>query len=295
MVVEEIQRRLAGAVRSVLAGPDAAAPALPAEVPGDPGLFGPGSATWQVHADISMLVGGLRALLLQSLHPLAMAGVADHSDYRRDPLGRLQRTGRFLGETTYGSTATAEQAIATVRRIHERVRGVAPDGRPYSATDPHLITWIHVSEVDSFLGAHQRYGAQPLALADADRYVAEMAEVGQRLGAHDLPTDVAGVEAAIEAFRCELRPTRASRDATRFLVAPPLQLRARPAYGVLLAGAVGLLPGWARGMLWLPLGPGVEPLVIRPAAATLVRTLGWALGTSPALEHARARAGAVAG
>ncbi|MCB0995856.1 MAG: DUF2236 domain-containing protein [Acidimicrobiales bacterium] len=291
MVVDEIQRRLAGAVRSVLAGRQTdAGPGPMTEAPGDPGLFGPDSAAWQVHADLSMLVGGIRALLLQSLHPLAMAGVAEHSDYRRDPLGRLQRTGRFLGETTYGSTATAERAIATVRHIHERVRGVAPDGRPYAATDPHLIAWIHVTEVDSFLAAHQRFGAQPLSPVDADRYVAEMAVVGHRLGAQELPTDTSGLADAIAAFRPELGPTAASRDATRFLLAPPLPLRARPAYGVLFGGAIGILPGWARGMLRLPIAPGVEPLVLRPAATTLVRLLGWALGTSPALEAARRRA-----
>ena len=124
----------------------------------DPGLFGPASVAWRVHGEMSMLVGGLRALLLQTLHPPTMAGVADHSDYRKDPLGRLHRTGRFIGATTYGNTATAEHVIEMVRRIHERVAGTLADGTPYAATDPHLLGWVHVTEVDSFLRAYERYG-----------------------------------------------------------------------------------------------------------------------------------------
>ncbi|MBK5286954.1 MAG: DUF2236 domain-containing protein, partial [Acidimicrobiia bacterium] len=124
----------------------------------DPGLFGPDSVTWRIHADRSMLIGGLRALLLQVLHPLAMAGVAQHSTYRRDPLGRLARTGRFVAATTYGTTAEAERAITMVTDVHQRVRGVAADGRPYSASDPALLAWVHNVEVDSFLSAYRRYG-----------------------------------------------------------------------------------------------------------------------------------------
>ena len=117
----------------------------------DPGLFTPDSAVWRVHGNRSGLVGGLRALLLQAVHPLAMAGVAQHSDYRRDPWGRLHRTGSFIAVTTYGSTSAAEANIEMVKRIHLRVHGVASDGRPYTASDPHLLAWVHDTEVDSFL------------------------------------------------------------------------------------------------------------------------------------------------
>ncbi|MCP3989662.1 MAG: DUF2236 domain-containing protein, partial [Actinomycetia bacterium] len=123
----------------------------------DPGLFGPGSVAWRVHAESSMLIGGLRALLLQTLHPLALAGVADHSVYRQDPWGRLHRTARFIGATTYGNTATAEQIITRIRAIHAQVTGVAPDGTPYEANDPHLLLWVHITEIDSFLRAYDRY------------------------------------------------------------------------------------------------------------------------------------------
>jgi uncharacterized protein (DUF2236 family) len=245
----------------------------------DPGLFGPGSPVWRVHGDLSMLIGGLRALLLQTLHPLAMAGVAEHSDYRHDPWGRLHRTGRFIGMTTFGTTAAAEEAIAVVRRVHERVRGVAPDGRPYSAEDPRLMLWVHLTEVDSFLRAYQRYGAGRLTDDEADEYVAQMAEVARRLGAADPPTDRAGLAACLESFRSELRVGNQARDAVRFLLVPPVPLLSRGAYGVIAAAAIGLLPGWVRRELWLPVPPLVDPLVIRPAALTLTRTMGWALAT----------------
>ncbi len=129
----------------------------------------------RVHADASMYVGGLRALLLQSLHPLAMAGVAEHSDYRGDPWGRLQRTSTFLAVTTFGMADDAQRAVDKVRGIHRRVHGVAPDGRPYAASDPHLLEWVHIAEADSFLQAYQRYGAAPFDQDGRDGYVADVA------------------------------------------------------------------------------------------------------------------------
>jgi uncharacterized protein (DUF2236 family) len=250
----------------------------------DPGLFGPASVAWRVHGDSSMLIGGLRALLLQTLHPLAMAGVADHSDYRNDPWGRLHRTGRYIGATTYGNTATAEQVIAAVRAIHERIVGTAPDGRPYAASDPRLLLWVHATEVDSFLAANRRYGASRLTAAERDQYVAEMAEVGRRLGISDPPTDHAGLQRCLDRFRHECAAGDQARDAVRFLLTPPVPLLLRGSYGLIAAAAVGLLPGWARRQLVLPLPPGVDPLAIRPAAAILTRTLGWLL-SEPTLSN----------
>ncbi|HSL58931.1 MAG TPA: oxygenase MpaB family protein [Acidimicrobiales bacterium] len=277
-----VRRRLGGSVRTLLAGdvaPDT--PAFPVATADDPGWFGPGSATWQVHGDLSMIVGGLRALLLQTLHPLAMAGVADHSDYRDDPFGRLHRTGGFVAATTYGDSAAAARAVDMVRRVHVRVRGTAPDGRPYSASDPHLVTWVHVTEVDSFLAAHRRYGTRPISPADADRYVAEMAQVCEALGGDDPPRDVAALRAWIDGVRPELAVGRQARDAVRFLIAPPVPLVARGPYAVISAAAVGLLPAWARRKLWLPSAPLADPLVVRPAARALLAGLGWALGPPP--------------
>lgn len=266
-----LQRR----VRRLISG----SPEPPAHDPDrrDPGLFGPDSAVWRVHADPAMFVGGLRALLLQTMHPLAMAGVAEHSDYRRDPLGRLQRTAGFLGMTTYGTTADAEAAIRRVRAVHARVRGTAPDGRPYRAQDPHLVGWVHATEVDSFLAAYQRYAACPLTDDEADRYVAEMAVIARKLGAKSPPRSRAALAATLEAYRPELHVGAQARDGVRFLLLPPLPLAARPAYSIITGAAVALLPSWARRQLWLPLAPGADTFVVRPAATALLRVLGWAL------------------
>lgn len=275
---------LGRAVRTVLAGDPQPAPAT-ALRGDDAGLFGPGSVTWRVHADISVLVGGLTSLMVQALHPLAMAAVADHSTFREDLVGRVQRTGQFIGATTYGSTADAEAAIDHVREVHGWVRGTAPDGRPYSADDPHLLRWIHVAEVWSFLNAFQRYGDGQLSRTDADRYVAEMAEVGHRLGADDLPRTFGGLQLALESFRPELQATAQSREAIYRLFLAPVPLPARGFYTVLLAASVGLLPRWARRMHWLPSVPLADPLVVRPAATAMLRLLGWALAAeSPVRE-----------
>src|ERR1700742_770490 len=141
----------------------------------------------QVHGDSSMFVGGLRALLLQSLHPMAMAAVAGHSGYKGDPWGRLQRTSYFLAVTTFGRASDAQATIDRVKAIHRRVTGTAPDGRPYAAADPHLLTWVHIAEADSFLRAHSTFGARPLDKDGRDGYVADMARIGAELGVPDPP------------------------------------------------------------------------------------------------------------
>ena len=231
-----------------------------------------------------MFVGGLRALLLQSLHPLAMAGVAQHSDYRADPWGRLQRTADFLGTTTFGTVAQAEQACAVVRRVHERVQGIASDGRAYRATDPHLLAWVHLTEVDSFLCAHARYGAEQLTPTESDGYVADMAVVAREVGVLDPPTTTMDLRSMLRAYRPELASTREARDAARFLLSPPIPVVAVPAYAILGAAAVGLLPAWTRWPLRLPYLPVTEALAVRPAGDALVRGLRWAMTPSAALR-----------
>lgn len=278
--VGEVRRQLGRGVRRIVAGDREPVRDLSAPVEGDPGLFGPDSVTWRVHADASMFIGGLRALLLQMLHPLAMAGVADHSDFRRHPDRRLARTARYVAVTTYGTTEQAEEAIEMVRRVHRSVVGTAPDGRPYAASDPHLVAWVHHAEVDSFLRAYQRYGSAPLSATDADRYVAEMAVLCERLGGEPPARSVAELRAYFRSVRPELRAGAQAHDAARWLMVPPLPLAARPAYAVIAPAAVGLLPGWARRELWLPLLPGVDPVVVRPAARVLLRTLSWAVAGS---------------
>lgn len=280
-----VRREGGNRLRSALAGDEQLRPDELADKQ-DLGLFGPASVAWRVHGDSAMLIGGLRALMLQTLHPLAMAGVSDHSDYRSDPWGRLHRTGRFIGATTFGNTKTAERVIGTVRRVHDRVEGEAPDGRPYSANDPHLLLWVHVTEVDSFLAGYGRYGSGKLTDAEQDRYIGEMAEIGTRLGAEDVPTNRAELAETIEMFRAECSFDEQARDSMRFLLLPPVPLAARGAYGLISAASIGLLPTWAQQMLRLPVPPGLDPLAIRPAATVLTRTIGWLMSESRSADLA---------
>lgn len=243
----------------------------------EPGLFGPHSMTWRVHADAAMLIGGVRALFLQTMHPLAMAGVAEHSNYRADPLNRLANTAQYIGVTTFGTAAQADEMIASVKRVHQRVVGHAPDGRPYAASDPHLASWIHYALLDSFLRSYQRYGSHRLTPAEADRYVAENTAVAERFGCDALLGSTDELRQWLQAERGELKAGDQARAATRFLLSPPLPIVARPAYGVIVSAAISLLPAWVRRSLWLPVVPLAEPLAIRPAARLLTRALTWAL------------------
>jgi uncharacterized protein (DUF2236 family) len=239
----------------------------------------------QVHADSSMFVGGLRALLLQSLHPLAMAGVAGHSGYRGDPWGRLQRTSYFLAVTTFGLASDAEETVERVKAVHERVRGKAPDGRPYRASDPHLLRWVHVAEVDSFLDTYQRYGTDPLDQAGRDGYVEDTARVARALGVDNPPTTEAELREQLAAYRPELQGTAEARATARYLlIRPPLPVIARPPYAVLAAASVASLPGWARRPLRLPHLPITEATAVRAAGIGVVRTLRWI--TTPAPQSA---------
>lgn len=242
----------------------------------DPGPIPLDSPVREVHADASMLVGGVRTLLYQTLHPDAMFGVAEHSDYESDPLGRLHRTAHFLQATVYGSADDAQQAIDLVRAIHGRVTGVLPDGRTYRADDPHLIGWVHATELDSFLTAFQTYGPRRLHADEVDRYVADMSIIGHALGGRDLPMSGAELDEMLAMYRRECVATPECRETTRFLFAPQLPLPVLAVYPVIFGAATAMLPAWARRMLLLPIAPGVDPLLLRPAAEALVRTLRWA-------------------
>ena len=244
--------------------------------------FAPDRPVRLVHADSSMFIGGLRALLLQALHPLAMAGVAAHSGYRSDPWGRLQRTNYFLAVTTYGLAEDAEAAVRRVRAVHQRVTGNAPDGRPYSAADPHLLEWVHVAEVDSFLTAYQRYGTAPLDAAQRDAYVADTARVARELGVVDPPLTYAQLRVRLAAFRPELRGTPEARAVARFLLlGPSLPALARPGYAALAAAAISSMPVWARLPLRLPYLPVTEATVVRAAGVGVTQLLRWATTAPP--------------
>lgn len=282
MLLSRTRRALDRAVRTRVAGPDyAEIHERLWDAPGER-WFSPGDPIWRVHGDPSMYIGGLRALLLQSLHPVAMQAVVDHSSYRADPWGRLQSISRFIGDTTMGTIPDAERAIATVRHVHDFVTGAMPDGTPYEANDPHLLAWVHVAEIDSFLTAHQAYGAHALTAAEQDTYVEQCALVATRLGVLDPPTTVSALRKRIIAFSPELARTPGAEAAADLLLRhPPLPVVARPAYRVLADAAVGLLPAWARARLRLTYRPLADGLLTRPLAAGAMRTLRWAFAAGP--------------
>lgn len=275
--VEQIRRHLGEAMFARVAGPEGEQRRDRLQRAG-PRWFDDDRPIRRVHGDASMLIGGLRALLLQSLHPLAMAGVAQHSGYKGDPWGRVQRTSHFIAVTTFGTADDAEAMVRTIRRIHARVRGTARDGRPYAASDPHLLSWVHLAGVDSFLSAYQRFGDRPLDPGEQDGYVADTALVARRLGVVDPPMTVREVREQIDGFRPELRSTPEARDTARFiLLTPPLSPLARGPYGVLGAAAVSLLPSWARWPLRVPYLPVTEAVAVRAAGRVLTSTLRWAM------------------
>lgn len=293
-------------------------PIDPAAGEGDPGLCGPGSASWRVIADTAAIVGGVRALLVQLLHPQAMAGVADHSEFRTDPLGRLRRTSAYVLATTFGSTGEAFSMTRRVRAVHRRVRGTGPDGRPYRADDPHLLAWVSLALTSSFLATDEAYGGQRLQRSEADAFVAEQSRIaalldprvdvdalaadptaGERLrrGALTLPMlsegrlplSVDHLEQILDDFRPELQVGPQAREAIGFLLWPPLSPPVKAAYLPLLSGALATItPSW-RALL----GPRAALLGLPPAgmhARAVVATLRAVRGPSPVREGAEARA-----
>jgi uncharacterized protein (DUF2236 family) len=256
-------------------------------------MFAPDSVTWQVHADPSMLIGGMRALLVQALHPLAMAGVEQHSDYRADPWGRLQRTAEYVMTTTYGTTEEAEQAGRVVQAIHKRVRGTDPvTGKTYSAEDPDLLVWVHAVEVHSFLIAYRRYGARRCTDQHADRYVAEQVRSATLVGVDPamVPASVAELRDYFQSVDDELRPSPYSRDAAKVVLNPPLPLPVRllkPVAWIPGAAAAGLMPRRLRAMHGIPWMPPADAAV-RVAATALTRAMG-VLPDPPHVRAAKAR------
>lgn len=237
-----IEKQVIGLTGLALGGIDFENPA------GDPGLFGPQSVIWRVHCDFtSMLCGGVSALLLQMLHPLALAGVWDHSNFREDMLGRLRRTSQFVSVTTFGPTAEAERLIAKVRAIHLQVTGVSNDGRPYAASDPDLLTWVHVVESSCFLASHLRYRNPHLSHELQDRYYQETARVAAALGARDIPTSRAAVADYLQRMRSQLVCDERTREVARILLAAPApSALARPLGWLVMQAGIELLPDWAQ-------------------------------------------------
>ncbi|MCQ1948105.1 oxygenase MpaB family protein [Arthrobacter sp. zg-Y1116] len=259
----------------------------------DAGHFGPDSAVWAVHGSMTTIIAGVRALLLQALHPGAMAGVHDFSDYKEDPLGRLAGTIRWIFTVTYGDTAAAKAGSDWVLRLHERVHGtyVDADGavRPYSANDPEIARWVHLAFTDAFLSSHQRYGG-PIP-GGADAYVAEWAVAGELMGIPDPPRSEAELRKQMAGYDTQLRNSDYVREALGFLQRPPLPRNQLPGYKVLFAGAVASLEPRHRKLLGLRaphLGP--VPLPMKFPVKLVLGVIRFGLGRQgPSERSARER------
>jgi uncharacterized protein (DUF2236 family) len=260
------------------------------EHPADDGFFGPASVAWRLSSDLHGVIGGLRALLMQALHPLAMAGVDQHSAWREDPVGRLAATSAYVTTVTFGERSAAEQAAARVRRIHEHVRGTdTVTGRPYEAGDPALLLWVHAALVDSTLAACELFGSG-LEPGDADRYVAEMVIAARLVGVPDdqVPATAAGLQRYIDSVRPELERTPAASESMAYLLDPPgLDPDIAEIWADIRSGAVAALPDWAREMY----GYQVPPLT--PERRTEIRQALGVLDTvylgEPGVLEARQR------
>jgi uncharacterized protein (DUF2236 family) len=292
------------AMRSIFGPP----PIDPDRDPGDPGLFGPASASWVVLGSPPGIVGGIRALMMQLLHPGAMAGVADHSRYEDDPLERLRATARYVATVAFGSLPEVFAVTRDVRRAHTFVRGTRPDGLPYSAEDPHLLAWVSIALTDSFLAAYRAYGTGPLDDGTADAFVAEQSraaalldprvnldEVGQTamldlpmLAEGTLPQNQRDLTCALDRYMPELRLNEQSSKTLRFMLWPSIPAPVRAGYLPLMAGAVATLPAEIRDLLNMPhLGPA--DAAIRSQTRLALTTMRLLAGRSGALEVAMHR------
>lgn len=253
---------------------------------GDPGLLGPDSVSWRVIGDAAAFVGGIRALLVQTAHPEVVAGVEQHSRYRADPLGRLSRTSVYVTETTYGAMPEVEAAVAAVRHAHRSVHGRSERDRAYSAGNPELAAWVHNVLTDSFLAAYRSFGLRPLTVAEADQFVAEQTRVGALLTASPLPS-TAGDLARWIVEHPALARTRHQADAVEFLRDPPLPLAVRVGYRLLFQAAAATIPPATRNIVGVTPARGAEQI-----GKASVRSLRWALGSSPSWHLALVRTGA---
>ncbi|MFO7961916.1 MAG: oxygenase MpaB family protein [Nitriliruptoraceae bacterium] len=305
-------------IRKVLTRLFGGPPFDPDADPGDPGLTGPGSPSWLVIGEPAAIAGGLRGLLVQVAHPLAMAGVHDHSAFREDPLGRLQRTSAYVTTTTFGSTREALQVSRRVRAVHPKVRGTAPDGRSYRADDPRLLTWVSIALTSSFLAGHRLWAPQVLSSTEEDAFVAQQSHIGALLDPRvdlegllrdaaaqaelragrvhlpmiadgTLPTSVAALEEVLASFHHDLGINHQGREALAFLRRPPIPLAARAGYRSLLTGALGSLEPQLQEALERRRPAWVSRAAVAQAGATL-STMRAMVGTSPSLRAAEQRA-----
>jgi uncharacterized protein (DUF2236 family) len=279
-----LRQSIAQQVRRQFAEPGATRPAV-APAPQDQRLLPEGSLSFDIHADVTtMMIGGISSLLLQMLHPKALAGVWDFSNFRQDMGGRLRRTAAFIAVTTYGERAEAEAAIARVRRIHAKVGGHLPDGTPYKADDPELLAFVGITEALSFLNAWVRYRDPLMLVKDQDRYIAEMAHISRLLGADPMPETRREAERFLHAMRQQLKVDARTREVSQLiLTAPPPTPAMAPAQRLLIEAGVDLLPDWARRMHGLS-GAGMRTPLLRLGAGGMGAVLRWALSAPKAAE-----------
>ena len=253
---------------------------------GDPGLYGPGSATWTVIGDAAAFIGGLRALLVQAAHPEVVAGVSDHSRYREDPLGRLSRTSAYVTATAFGAMPEVERAVKIVRGVHRPVVGTSHRGRDYAADMPAFAAWVHNALTDSFLVAYQVYGPRDRGDVDGDRFVEEQTKVGRLLDADPLP-QTSNSLAAWLADHPDAGESPGMAEAIAFLRSPPLPLHIKIPYRMMYWAAAATMPKRLRKILGLRKVPGA--ILMGKAMITMLR---WALGSSPSWHVALVRTGA---
>lgn len=274
-VHDRLRHRAASELRSRTAGDDPVGRAR--SIWGTPGerRFTAEDPIWRVHANASMFLGGVRALLLQALHPVAMAGVAQNSTYRDDPWGRLQQISGFISMTTYGSVADAERLMARVSKVHSMITGVAPNGRHYTASDPDLLLWVHCAEIDSFLDAYRRFGhADPL---DADRYVAQTARAAEGIGVPAAPRSEAELTDVLASYRPLLEAGPDALDVLTYLRRPTgLDRTGLLGYAALFNGAVASLPDYALELFGLRFSSARRAVDLRAGDAG-VRGIRWML------------------
>jgi uncharacterized protein (DUF2236 family) len=245
---------------------------------GDPGLFGPDSLPWEIHADfLSMMIGGISSLILQALHPGALAGIWDHSTFREDLKGRLGRTAFFIAATTYGSTEMANNAIERVVRIHQKVTGIDEFNHPYSADDPHLLAWVHLTETSSFMRAYLNYKNALLPTHQQDQYFSQMTLIGHRLGAKDLPHSRIETERSIERYSAELHYGQRAKFVIDLLENFPSKPAQKPFVDLLVKAGFMNLPEWALSKINRKPPGKLENLVIRSAIGLVARPLRMSL------------------
>ena len=257
---------------------------------GDPGLFGPKSVTWQVHAHFaSMMVGGLSSLLIQAMHPGALAGVWDHSNFRDDLKARLGRTAYFIAATTYGGTAMAKLVLDHVNSIHAKVAGIRPDGVHYSARDPHLLKWVHLAEILSFLNAYCQHGDPSLPLFAQNQYIFEMAQIGEALGATELPRRLDDAQRMLLSYEAELVFDDRARKVIALIEHFPARIQDQPLVRLLIRGAFQSLPDWVLEKMQRKPDPKWRQTLNQRALALISMPIDWTLASEGVTAYAKRR------